>query len=286
VLGTVTGRSSQISDALLGDGRLGAVTFTGSTAVGMTLRRVLADRNVRLQSEMGGKNASAVLADADLDLAAATIANAAFAQAGQRCTATSRVVVDRAVAEELIAALVRYAEQLRLGSGLDEGTTMGPVVSRSHQAEVLDHLRRARADGAQVATGGDVPDGPAYGRGCWVAPTVLTGVSAEMSIWRDEVFGPAIAVRVVDGLDEAIDAVNDSVYGLSAAVFTTSLAAADAFERRANAGQVAVNLPTSGWDVHHPFGGFGDSGSAFKEQGLEGLRFYTRVKTVAVRAAA
>lgn len=286
VLNTVTGRSSRISQALLGDGRLAAVTFTGSTAVGMGLRRALGDRNVRLQTEMGGKNASAVLADADLELAASTIAAAAFAQAGQRCTATSRVVVDRAVADELLSRLVRSAELLRLGSGLEQGTTMGPVVSRSHQAEVLAHLDRARSEGARIVSGGGAPDDGALARGCFVAPTVIADVTPEMSIWRDEVFGPAIAVRTVDGVQEAVAAVNDSAYGLSAAVFTQSLSDAAFFERHADAGQVAVNLPTSGWDVHHPFGGFGDSGSPFKEQGLEGLRFYTRVKTIAVRAAA
>jgi aldehyde dehydrogenase (NAD+) len=113
---------------------------------------------------------------------------------------------------------------------------------------------------------------------------VLAGVNDEMAIWRDEVFGPVVAVRDVDSLEEAIAATNDSVYGLSAAIFTRSLAAASRFSRQANAGQVSINLPTSGWDVHHPFGGFADSGSAFKEQGLEGLRFYTRVKTIATLA--
>jgi aldehyde dehydrogenase (NAD+) len=284
VLGTVTGRASRVSDALLHDARLAAVSFTGSTAVGMRLRREVVDRNVRLQTEMGGKNASAVLADADLELAAATIAAAAFAQAGQRCTATSRVVADHAVVDELLDRLAQHARSLRLGSGLDDATTMGPVVSRLHQSEVLAHLRRARAQGARVVTGGDAPAEPAYERGCFVQPTVLADVSADMAIWRDEVFGPAIAVQAVDGLDEAVEAVNDSVYGLSAAVFTSSLSAATSFQQRADAGQIAVNLPTSGWDVHHPFGGFGASGSAFKEQGLEGMRFYTRVKTIAVRA--
>jgi aldehyde dehydrogenase (NAD+) len=227
-----------------------------------------------------------VLADADLDLAASTIAAAAFAQAGQRCTATSRVVADRAIAEDLAARLAEHAQGLRLGPGRDPETTMGPVVSRSHQAEVLGHLERARADGATVVVGGSVPDTPGLARGCYVQPTLLTGVTPAMPIWRDEVFGPAIVLVEVDGPEAAVGAVNDSGYGLSAAVFTSSLSAATYFEEHAEAGQLAVNLPTSGWDVHHPFGGFGDSGSAFKEQGLEGLRFYTRVKTVAVRAGA
>ena len=285
VLATVTGRASRISAALLGDPRLRAVTFTGSTAVGLGIHRELAGRNLRLQTEMGGKNASVVLADADLELAASTIAAAAFGQAGQRCTATSRVVVDATVAEALLERLIAGARSVRLGPGRDPATTVGPVVSRGHQAEVIAHLERARAEGAQLLTGGGAPSDPALAGGCYVEPTVIAGVTPEMSIWREEVFGPAIAVRVVDGLEAAIAAANDSVYGLSAAIFTRDLGAAAHFAEYADAGQVSVNLPTSGWDVHHPFGGFNDSGSPFKEQGLEALRFYTRVKTVAVRAA-
>jgi alpha-ketoglutaric semialdehyde dehydrogenase len=284
VLGTVTGRACRISEALLGDDRLVAVTFTGSTAVGNGLRRALGDRNVRLQTEMGGKNASVVLADADLELAAATVAAAAFGQGGQRCTATSRVIVEREIAGELARLLVAHAERVRLGPGLAPDTTMGPLVSDRHRDEVLAHLERARGEGARFLTGGGAPPDPDLARGCYVQPTVLADVDGAMAVWREEVFGPAIALREVADLDEAIAAANDSVYGLSAAVFTRSLSSAARFTREVEAGQVAVNLPTSGWDVHHPFGGFRESGSAFKEQGLEGLRFYTRVKTVATRA--
>lgn len=283
-LGTVTGRASTISDALLGDERLAAVTFTGSTAVGHGLRRVLSERNVRLQTEMGGKNASVVLADADLELAAATVAAAAFGQGGQRCTATSRVIVERAVAGELMQRLVEHVERLRLGPGLEPDTTMGPLVSERHRDEVLAHLERARGEGARVITGGGAPAEPELSRGCYVQPTVLAEVAPQMGIWHEEVFGPVIAVCEVTSLEEAITAANDSVYGLSAAVFTRSLSRAARFTAEVDAGQVAINLPTSGWDVHQPFGGFRESGSAFKEQGLEGLRFYTRVKTVATRA--
>lgn len=284
VLGTVTGRASRISAALLGDPRLAAVSFTGSTEVGLQIHRDLAGRNIRVQAEMGGKNASVVLADADLELAAETIIAASFGQAGQRCTATSRVIADRAIAGELLRKLVDGAGRAKLGPGLDPETTIGPVVSRKHQAEVIEHLQRARSEGAQILAGGGVPAGAGLANGCYVEPTVIAGVTREMSIWREEVFGPAIAVVEVNGVEEAVDAVNDSRYGLSAAVFTKDLGAAAYFEEYVNTGQVSVNLPTSGWDVHQPFGGFLDSGSAFKEQGLEALRFYARVKTVAVRS--
>jgi aldehyde dehydrogenase (NAD+) len=284
VLNTVTGRGAEISPALLGDRRLTAVTFTGSNAVGQSLRDTLGSTAVRLQTELGGKNATAVLADADVEKAAATIAAAAFAQAGQRCTATSRVVVQRPVADALVSALVARAGTLRLGSGLDPQTTMGPVVGPGQQAEILDYVAGALSEGARAVTGGaERPDG-ALANGCFVAPTVLVDVDPAMTIWREEVFGPVVAIVVADDFDAIMDAVNDSIYGLSAAVFTRDLAAARAFAARADTGQVSVNLPTSGWDVHHPFGGFRASGSAFKEQGTEGLQFYTRVKTIAIGA--
>ena len=286
VFGVALGRAAEISDALLDDPRIAAVSFTGSTEVGRALQRRLAGRNVRVQTEMGGKNASAVLADADLAVTLPALAAAVFGQAGQRCTATSRVVVDSAVADVVVAGLVAAAEALRVGPGGDPQTTMGPLVSERQREEVLGHVATAVEQGATVAYGGRVPAGDAYAHGCYVEPTVLTDVQPEMAIWRDEVFGPVVAVRVVDGLDAAIDAVNDSVYGLAAGVYTTSLHSAYAFADRVDAGQVSVNLPTPGWDVHLPFGGFGDSGSPFKEQGAEALRFYTRVKTVAIRHGA
>ena len=284
VLGVVTGRDRDISQALLGHPDLDALTFTGSTATGNFLRRALAERNVRLQTETGGKNASVVLADADLELAAATVAAAAFAQAGQRCTATSRLIVDSAVAPALLDLLRGQVEAAVLGPGLDPATTLGPLATPEHRDGVLGHVERARAEGAEVITGGGRPAAEALRHGCYVEPT-LVSVKPGQSLWRDEVFGPVVAVCPATGFDEAVGLANDSDYGLSAAVFTTSLRQAYEFIDRAEAGQVSVNLPTSGWDVHHPFGGFRDSGSPFKEQGAPGLRFYTRIKTAAVRFA-
>jgi acyl-CoA reductase-like NAD-dependent aldehyde dehydrogenase len=282
VLGTATGRGALISAALIGDERLMALSFTGGNDVGAELKRTLASRNVRLQTELGGKNAAVVLADADLELAAATIAAAGFGQAGQRCTATSRVVVDRRVARELVNRIVALAEECRLGPGLDPKTTMGPTVSSDHQRDVLVSLERARSEGATAVVGGGRPKEQRLANGCFVEPSVLTAVRPDMAVWTEEIFGPVLAVREVDGFEDAVGAANDSRYGLSASIFTRSLTEAHRFADRAEVGQVAVNLPTSGWDIHMPFGGFRDSGSAFKEQGLDALRFYTRTKTVAV----
>jgi alpha-ketoglutaric semialdehyde dehydrogenase len=279
-LQVITGRNSEISDALLASPD--AVTFTGSNEVGALLRRALASRNVRLQAELGGKNVSVVLADADLDMAAATLVSAAFAQAGQRCTATSRLIVDASVAQALESKLAEKTGEIVVGPGLDPATTMGPLSYAAHRDGVLEHIERARKEGAVVMLGGGRPSAAGLSHGCYVEPTLIM-VTPKQSLWRDEVFGPVLAVTTATGFDDAVRLANDTVYGLSAAVFTTSLTYANKFIDLAEAGQVAVNLPTAGWDVHHPFGGFRESGSAFKEQGSPGLRFYTRVKTAAVR---
>jgi acyl-CoA reductase-like NAD-dependent aldehyde dehydrogenase len=277
-LNTVTGRVSSIGETLLGDGRIGAVTFTGSTEVGLSLQERLATRNVRVETEMGGKNAAVVLPDADLPLAAKVVAEAAFNQAGQRCTAASRVIVHEAVRDRFVELLAEAADGLRVGPGLDSSTTMGPLISEGHRASVLAAVEAAEAEGARVLYADDA--GSAIGP-CFVSPTILE-VSPSMAIWRSEIFGPVLAVHVVESFDTAVEAANDSDYGLSAAVFTRDIATAHRFIERVQVGQVAVNLPTSGWDVHQPFGGWKSSGSPFKEHGKHGLRFYTRVKTVAL----
>ena len=284
VLQVITGRNSEISAALLAGPD--AVTFTGSNEVGGYLRRELAlsGRNVRLQCELGGKNVSVVLEDADLDMTAATVASAAFAQAGQRCTATSRLIVASSVAPTLTSKLRAKVAEIVLGPGLDPATTMGPLSYTAHRDGVLGHIQRARAEGALVVAGGGRPAAAALAHGCYVEPTLIR-VTPEQSLWRDEVFGPVLAITTAAGFPDAVRLANDTVYGLAAAVFTTSLTSASEFIDLAEAGQVAVNLPTAGWDVHHPFGGFRDSGSPFKEQGSPGLRFYTRIKTAAVRFA-
>ena len=284
VLTVVTGREKDVSAALLASPELDALTFTGSNWVGDHLRRTLAGRNVRLQTETGGKNASVVLADADLTLAADTIAAAAFGQAGQRCTATSRVIIDSSVAADLLEALRVRAEAAVLGPGLSPATTLGPLSAPKHRDDVLAHIEKAIAEGASVLAGGGRPADEALAHGCYVQPTIVS-VNPGHSLWREEVFGPVIAAVVATGFDEALALCNDSQYGLSAAVFTRDIGQAHAFIDLAEAGQVSVNLPTSGWDVHHPFGGFHASGSPFKEQGTPGLRFYTRIKTAAVRFA-
>jgi len=188
------------------------------------------------------------------------------------------------VAPNVLELLRSRAEACVLGPGLDPATTLGPLATAGHRDDVLAHIGKAKAEGATVLTGGDRPAMAALEYGCYVSPTIIS-VDTKHSLWREEVFGPVVAVCEATGFDEAVKRVNDSRYGLSAAVFTRDLRQANEFIDRAEAGQVSVNLPTSGWDVHHPFGGFRESGSPFKEQGGQGLRFYTRIKTAAVRFA-
>jgi len=282
VLGTATGRGTEVGSALLDDPRVRALSFTGSTSVGLNLQRRMAGRGVRVQTEMGGKNAAVVLADADLDHAASVIVAGAFGQAGQRCTATSRLIVDHTVHDELMHRVASAVAGLRVGPGDEEGVDVGPVVSLTARRSIEACVDRGLREGASLIASAPVDPGLAD-RGAFVPPMLLA-IDRENSLWSDEVFGPVLGVLAVHGLDDAIIAVNDSAYGLSAAIFTSSLTAATRFVSEVDTGQVSVNQPTSGWDIHQAFGGFKDSGSPFKEQGLDALRFFTRVKTAAVRA--
>jgi acyl-CoA reductase-like NAD-dependent aldehyde dehydrogenase len=282
---TVTGHARDIADVLVESSEIDAITFTGSTEVGLALQRKVAGRNLRIQCEMGGKNAAIVLADADLELACQTIAAAGFGQGGQRCTATSRVLVEESVKGPFIERLISLATAMTPGAGDQPASTFGPLVNRDHQGEVLTYIARAREQGATVRSGGTPGETDALTKGCYVLPTVLDDITTEMNIWQEEVFGPVVAALPIASLNEGIDLANASPYGLAASLFTSNLASADVFLRDIECGQAAVNLPTSGWDVHHPFGGFKLSGSPFKEQGLDALHFYTRTKTCAVRSA-
>lgn len=283
VVNMVTGPARATGDPLIKHPAVRAITFTGSTSVGLELQAKTAGRNIRVQTEMGGKNAMVVLRDADPKLAAELAVAAGFGQSGQRCTATSRVVVERGIHEAFVNEFVNRAKQVKVGPGLEESTTMGPVVDGSQLETVLQAVESGRKEGAEVLFGGERLRGPQYERGYFVSPTILANVTPKMEVAQEEIFGPVVAVMEADNVQRAIEIVNGTRYGLSASVVTQSLAAAHAFARGADVGCVAVNLPTVGWDVHTPFGGFKDSGSAFKEHGIEGLQFYTRVKSVAMR---
>jgi alpha-ketoglutaric semialdehyde dehydrogenase len=283
VINTVTGSALMIGNVLLEHPAVNGISFTGSTRVGKELTRRAGERSeLRIQTEMGGKNASLVLADADFAKAADTIVAGAFAQGGQRCTATSRVVVTEGAHGSLMETLVARTQDIRVGNGLDESTGMGPVVSQGQLDKILGAVERGKDEGGTVVAGGSRLTEDAYEHGYFVAPTVIDGVDPEAGVAQEEIFGPVLSVIRTSDLEEGVRIVNGTGYGLSASIFTENLAAAHYFARNAEAGNISVNLPTAGWSVHLPFGGFKDSGSAFKEQGREGLQFYTRVRTVAM----
>lgn len=281
VLGTVTGRVSAIGDALFEFDRLKGVSFTGSTAIGKDIQNRLSHRGVRVQTEMGGKNAAVIMDDADLELAVPTIIAGAFAQAVQRCTATSRLIVQKGVASRVREMIADAVLQLRVGPGETEGVDLGPVVDEASQASIREHISRARSQGAKVVAENEL-SGAASEAGFFVAPTFLQ-ITTQQDLWSEEVFGPVLGMVEVDSLDQAIELVNDSVYGLSSSIFTRDLGQAFDFLYGVDTGQVSINQPTTGWDIHHPFGGFKDSGSGYKEQGHDALTFYTRVKAAAIR---
>lgn len=285
VLNTITGDVSAWGDALTSDPRIAGVTFTGSTATGKFLRRALANGRARLQTEMGGKNSAILMPDTDIEAALKALVPAIFGQTGQRCTAVSRLLVHRSILAKVEERIVELAKDVHVGAARLEATSMGPLVSERQREKVLGLVQDARTDGAEVAYGGAALTDGDYGRGCFVMPTVLTGVTMQMRIWKEEVFGPVVAILPFDSLDEAIEMANDTEYGLAAGIFTNDLSAAHSFIDRIDTGQTVINLPPSGWDVHQPFGGFKDSGSPFKEHGLDGLAFYTRIKTAAMNIA-
>lgn len=286
VINTVGGDASMIGEVLMSHPAVQGISFTGSTSVGKELVLRAGERSgLRLQAEMGGKNATLVLDDADFEAAAETILAGAFAQGGQRCTATSRVVVTEEAHEPLMKALVERVEKIRVGNGLDDDTGMGALVNQRQLEKTLRAVDRGEADGATVVAGGSRLQGSGYDNGYFFAPTVLDGVAPDAWVAQEEIFGPVLSVLTASGLKEGVEIVNSSAYGLSASIFTESLAASHYFADNVEAGNVAVNLPTAGWGVHLPFGGFKDSGSPFKEQGREALQFYSRVRTVAMGVA-
>jgi acyl-CoA reductase-like NAD-dependent aldehyde dehydrogenase len=276
VLSLLTGPSAALGDSLLTDPRIDAITFTGSNPVGRLIRE-RTGAGTKLQLELGGKNPAVVLADADLGLAAERIANGAMGQAGQRCTATSRVLVEAPVADELSERLLDAVSSLRLGDPLDEATDVGPVASEARHREVAGYLELAREEGLRLGSGGAALD---PSDGCYVEPTVYLDVDPSSRLSREEIFGPVVCLTTASDLTEAIELADDTPYGLSASVFTTSLAASFEFTRRIRAGVVHVNNETTGAEPHVPFGGMKASSLHSREQGRAAREFFTETKTV------
>lgn len=281
VFNVVTGDGRPFGDEVLTHPAVAGVSFTGSRPVGTGLYTGLAPRMVRAQMEMGGKNPTLVLADADLDLAARLVAIAGFGLTGQACTATSRVLVDRSVLEAFTVKLVERARAMVVGNGLKEGVTMGPAVSEAQLATNLESIRTATSEGARVVSGGNRLDTGEHSHGWFMEPTILTDVKPTSRLACEEVFGPVVGILAVDGFDEAIEVANRVEFGLSASLVTRDFAKALRYVDRIQAGVVKVNQISTGLALQAPFGGVkGSSTDTFREQGTAALDFYTRSRTV------
>lgn len=276
VFNLVMGPGSVVGRAMVEAPQIAALSFTGSVATGRAIARAGAERMVKLQLEMGGKNPMVVLDDADLPTAVAACLNGAFFSTGQRCTASSRLIVQAGIHDAFVAELTRQMQALRVGPALDPASQIGPVVSAAQLAGNLDYVALAATEGCEVI-GGARLNGPT--EGFFQAPALFLGATNAMRVAREEIFGPCATVIKVDDFDAALAVANDNEFGLSAGICTASLKHATAFRRGAKAGMVMVNLPTAGVDYHVPFGGTKGSSHGAREQGRHAVEFYTTVKT-------
>jgi aldehyde dehydrogenase (NAD+) len=266
---------------LVADERVGAITFTGSNATGRKIHDAVG-LGRRVQLELGGKNPVVVLADADLDAAAQVVARSSFSLTGQACTGAGRILADASIHDALLERVVALAGKHVLGPGSGEGVTMGPLVDERSVAAMEAAVAQAVADGAQLACGGARATDGDLEHGCFFPPTVLSSVRRGTALACDEVFGPVIGFETVDGLDDAIASANATAYGLSAAICTRGLSAAQRFAAEVQAGMVRINRPTVGAAFNAPFGGVKQSGTGtHKEQlGPTVMDFYTVARTV------
>jgi aldehyde dehydrogenase (NAD+) len=278
----VTGAGSQVGNALVEDVRVRAISFTGSTEIGKAIQARSAKNLQRTQLELGGKNAVIVMADADLDVALDAVMTAGFACAGQWCTSTSRILIQAQVHDVFVDRLVKRCESMNVGESLDEKTDMGPVAGERQYTNICSAIDLAVKDGARLRTGGRLA-GPLGERGYFIRPTVFTGVTESMALFRDEVFGPVVAVTPFKTLDDALRMANHSVYGLSSAVFTRDRAVAGRYIDAIDAGMAHVNIHTGFKKPALPFGGWKDSGFGLPENSTCGLEFFVDRKAVYVK---
>ncbi len=276
VFNLVLGPGSILGPGLVADDRVKAISFTGSVPTGRGIAADCGRHLKKLQLEMGGKNPMVVLDDADLDLAVEASLNGAFFSTGQRCTASSRLIVTEGIHDRFVAALSDRMAALNVGHALETGVQMGPVVDERQLAQNLEYIDIARKEGGMVTGGARLERKT---QGFFMAPALVTETTADMRINREEVFGPVANVMRVKTYEDALAAANDTAFGLSSGICTTSLKHATHFKAHAEAGMVMVNLPTAGVDYHVPFGGTKGSSFGAREQGRYAAEFYTTVKT-------
>ncbi|TPL00756.1 MULTISPECIES: aldehyde dehydrogenase family protein [unclassified Mesorhizobium] len=276
VFNLVMGSGRVVGSAIVEDPRIKAISFTGSVPTGHQIGRSAIAGMKKLQLEMGGKNPMVVMDDADLSLAVSVCLNGAFFSTGQRCTASSRLIVQSGIHDDFVKEMERKMRDLRVGHALHSSSQIGPVASASQLESNLAYVALAKDEGCEVVGGQRVD---AATEGFFQAPALFVNASSKMRVSQEEIFGPCASIIRVGSLDEAIDVANDTDFGLASGICTTSLRSAREFKHRSRAGVVATNLPTAGLDYHVPFGGTKGSSFGSREQGRYAVEFYTTVKT-------
>jgi acyl-CoA reductase-like NAD-dependent aldehyde dehydrogenase len=279
VLNLVTGSAANVGDPLVRDPRVVAISFTGSNETGAELRKTAAERGTKLQLELGGKNPAIVLADADLDHALSQVIAGAMMSTGQKCTATSRAIIDRTIADRFTEMLAERIGALKVGDPLEAETQIGPLINERAAERVAGEVDAAKEAGSQLLVGGERL-GNGLERGAFVAPALFAGVEPDSRLAQHELFGPVLGVIPVDSMEEAMAVANQVKFGLSASIFTRDLGKALTFAREIEAGVVHVNSETAGAEPQVPFGGMKGSSSYSREQGKAAREFFTQTKTV------
>lgn len=280
VLNFVTGRGSTVGNALVSSPQIRAVSFTGSTEVGKRLHQKASEHMIKTQLEMGGKNPLVVLRDADLDAVAEAAVVGAFTCAGQWCTATSRLIVEEPVYDEVIERVVSRASELIVGDGGDSSVTMGPVCGLDQLDNVMKHIKAGTTSGAKLAMGGRRIEDKGFADGCFIEPTLFVDVEPEMELAREEIFGPVLSVLKASDIADAITKANDTDFGLTSSIYTRDVQSAMRFVSEIATGFTHINLMTAYREPQHSFGGIKDSGFGLPEAGSTGIEFFTEHKVV------
>lgn len=277
VFNLVMGPGSKVGDVFAKSKKVRALTFTGSTGTGRSIGMTCMERGAKVQLEMGGKNPLIILDDADLNQAVEVAVSGSFFSTGQRCTASSRLIVQDGIHDQFVEAVIKRLSSLKVDHALSEGCDMGPVVSQAQLKQDCDYIKRAQEEGGKLAYGGELLTRGTPG--FYLSPALITETTNQMCINREEVFGPVASVIRVKDYEEAVTLANDTEFGLSSGICTTSLKHSSDFKQRSTAGMVMVNVPTAGVDYHAPFGGRKNSSYGSREQGGYAKEFYTSVKT-------
>lgn len=285
VFNFVTGSGSVIGQGLIDHPKLNAITFTGSESVGQGVAKSASARGIKYQLEMGGKNPVIVTKDANIGQAVEAVISGGFRSSGQKCTASSRVVVESAVYEEFKQRLIDASAKITVGNGLEDGIWMGPCASESQFNIFKEYIEKGKQEGARLVHGGEVLTGGEYDNGFFVTPAIFDEVTTEMAIAQDEIFGPVIALLRAADLEEAIDIANNTKYGLSASIFTSDINSILEFIDEIEVGLVRINAESAGVELQAPFGGMKASSTGSREQGEAAKEFYTAIKTVFIKGS-